>query len=131
MGLFVCPAAARFFWRKSPRYAMADSRQVATVHCKDCAMATRVRDQNVSIRQRIATLATYIALAVYMTGSAGAAQRTHASDDRAAAKLVESYFASLNGYQKGDLITQSQIDKALAKLSASGFQIKDSDGITK
>ena len=71
------------------------------------------------------------ALAVFMTGSTNAAQRTYPLDETSIVLAVESYFGSLRDYQKGDLIPRSQIEIVLAKLETAGVKVRDADSIVK
>lgn len=71
-----------------------------------------------------------IALAVSMIGISASAQRsTSAPSDNQLAHMVESYFATVDGYQKGDLITEAQIGKALAKLNSAGIKVPNAGAI--
>lgn len=60
-----------------------------------------------------------------------AAPRLSVPTDRAVAKVVEEFFASQPGYQKDDLINQSQIEKVVAKLVSNGLKIHDPSSIPK
>jgi hypothetical protein len=80
---------------------------------------------------RVAILLVSLVLAVYMIGSAAAAPQTQARDDRAVAKVVDAYFASQPGYQKGDLISRSQIEKIVAKLVSDGVKMSDPSSVAK
>jgi hypothetical protein len=101
---------------------MTKALRLATKHSKDRRDVTLVRGG----------LILSIALAVYMTGRVAAAQQSAKTpDDRVLANAVESYFASLPGYKKGDLITRSQIEKAIAKLEAAGVKVPDASAIAK
>jgi hypothetical protein len=80
---------------------------------------------------RVAILLVSLASAVYMIDSAAAAPRMQAHDDRAVAKVIDSYFALQPGYQKGDLITRSQIEKIVAKLVSDGVKISDPSSVAK
>jgi hypothetical protein len=71
------------------------------------------------------------ALAIYMAEFILAAPRPKAPDDRAVAKVVDEFFASQPGYEKGDLITRSQIEKVVAKLVSHGVKISDPSSIVK
>ena len=72
-----------------------------------------------------------IVLAIYMTGRGFAAPQKQSVDDRVLTKVVESSFAVLPGYQKGDLISRSQIEKVLAKLQLMGVKLPDPGSIAK
>jgi hypothetical protein len=96
--------------------------RLAIAHSKDRCNATLVRGR----------LVTSIALAVYMTGISASAQRTTSAPyDSALAHMVESYFATVDGYEKGDLITRSQIEKAIAKLESAGVKFPDANAIAE
>jgi hypothetical protein len=71
------------------------------------------------------------ALAIYLAEFILAAPRPKAPDDRAVAKVVDEFFALQPGYEKGDLITRSQIEKVVAKLVSHGVKISDPSSVTK
>jgi hypothetical protein len=71
------------------------------------------------------------ALAIYMADFLLAAPRAGEPADRAVAKVVDQFFASQAGYQKGDLITRSQVEKVIAKLTSRGWKIPDASSIAK
>jgi hypothetical protein len=100
---------------------MVELRAFAKTRLKDRGNVARVRTQ----------IVMSLALAVYMTGLADGAQRPRAIDDRALTRVVESYFASQPGYQKGDLITRAQIEKVLAKLEADKVKVPAGASIAK
>src|ERR1043165_9594611 len=110
---------------------MKPSRQVAASYCKDRAATVSVRQKTLPQCLLRFVIVGCFAAPVYMTGSASAAQRVTASHHPDATNVIETYFASTPGYQPGDLITRTQIEKVLAKLKASGFQLKDGDEIAK
>ena len=58
-----------------------------------------------------------VAVGYFMADLSSPRHGTQPPDDRAVAKVVDTYFASQPGYQKGDLITRSQIEKVVAKLA--------------
>jgi hypothetical protein len=96
------------------------------------------RCESVLVREKLGsdfchgvTLLVSLAFAVYMIESAAAAPRTQAASDRAVAKVVDTYFASQPGYQNGDLITRSQIEKVVAKLVSDGVKITDPGNVAK
>src|SRR5436190_463499 len=120
-GEFCLPRRTKIFLARKRGYAMTKSHRFASVYSKDRCYGRSVRGSRL----------LSIALAVYMTGLAVGAQRTRVPDDIAITKAVESYFASQPGFQKGDLITRSQIEKVLTKLQAAGVKIPEADGIAK
>jgi hypothetical protein len=71
------------------------------------------------------------ALAIYMADFVVAAPRPQPQDDRAVAKVVDEFFASQPGFQKGDLITRSQVEKVVAKLVSDGVKISDPASVVK
>jgi hypothetical protein len=71
------------------------------------------------------------ALAIYMADFVYAAPRPQPRDDRAIAKVVDEYFASQPDFQKGDLITRSQVEKVVAKLASDGVKISDPASVVK
>lgn len=95
--------------------------RILSLESKDCAKATMVRGLGPIL----------LAVSVLMTGQAVAAQRARVPDDRIIAKAIESYFAAQPGYQKGDLISRSQIEKVLAKFQSAGVKLNDPSGIAK
>ena len=72
-----------------------------------------------------------VAVAIYMADFVLAAPRPQAQDDRAVAKVVDEFFASQPGYQKGDLMTRSQVEKVVAKLVSDGVKISDPASVVK
>lgn len=61
-----------------------------------------------------------------------AKKTTVAPSDFAVVKAaVEKYFASIEGYQNGDLIRQSQVEQALAAVHEVGWDVPGSDAILK
>ncbi len=100
--------------------------------CKVLRLAFAYRKDHRQTMWVRGVLVLTIALAVYMTGISASAQRTtNAPNDSAVAQKVESYFATLDGYEKGDLITRSQIEKAIAKLASSGMKLPDAGAVVK
>ncbi len=89
------------------------------------------RGDAMPVRACMSNFALAIVLAVYMTALAAAAQRTNPPDEQFLSQTVESYFASLSGYQRGDLITRSQIEKVIATLDGDGVRVPKADGIAK
>src|SRR3954463_6692236 len=107
----IFPGASRM------RHTMESSRQVEASNCKDCAKLRLVHQEICRPRLCLRVLELCIVASVYyLTGSAGAAQRTPAAHGADASKVIESFFQATPGYQQGDLITRSQIEKALKKL---------------
>jgi hypothetical protein len=98
---------------------------------KDRCEAVSVRGRLRSLGTSFSEAALAAAVAVLMTGLASAAPRVPAKTDRSPAKVIESYFATLPGYQKGDLITRSQIEKVIAKLEVSGTKVPNAGAIAK
>jgi hypothetical protein len=47
------------------------------------------------------------------------------------AKVVDEFFATQPGYQKGDLVTRSHIEKVIAKLVSDGIKISDPASVVK
>jgi hypothetical protein len=100
---------------------MFKASRVSRIYSNDCAKTAMVRGAG----------AILFALLFLMTDWVAAAQHSHVPDDVAIAKALETYFAAQPGYQKGDLITRSQIEKILAKLQAVGVKLNDASGIAK
>src|SRR5262249_30397039 len=98
---------------------MKSSRQARPNNCKDRANRRLVRTvfNWGKIQHRALVLWATVALS-YMTASASAAQRAPAAAPNDPTKLIEAYFAHAPGYQQGDLITRSQIEKVLSKLDS-------------
>lgn len=92
---------------------MTKAGTIGTVRSKDAGTDTAVRAQAAQFGSKIQRLATPIICVLLLTGFASAAPRSHAPDFAAVAHAVESYIASLADYQPGDLITRSQIERAL------------------
>jgi hypothetical protein len=125
---FSLPRHIQNFLALELRLAMLATRFFASDHCKDCAVPLSVRG---FIRVHFCPLTLGVIFLVYMTGLAAAAQRGRVPDDLTLTKAIESYFASQPGYQKGDLITRSQVEKFLAKLQAAGVKLSDAASIAK
>jgi len=93
------------------------------------------RCQVLPVRSRTGALfykaGAVVAVSLLLTGLAIAAQRSRALDGMAIAQAVESFFASQPDYQKGDLITRSQIEKVIAKFQAAGVKVTDGEQIAK
>jgi hypothetical protein len=66
-----------------------------------------------------------------MTGEANTAQRPHVATEAAIAKAIEGYFAAQPGYENGDLITRSQIERIVAKVQSVGVKLDEASGIAK
>jgi hypothetical protein len=66
-----------------------------------------------------------------MTGSATGAQRTATPKDHVITQAVEWYFSTVPGYEKGDLITRSQIEKIIAKLESVGVKVPNAADVVK
>jgi hypothetical protein len=71
------------------------------------------------------------AVAIYLADFVFAASRPHPPDGRAVAKVVETFFVSQPGYQNGDLITRSQVEKVIAKLTSNGIKFSEPGSVTK
>jgi hypothetical protein len=93
--------------------------------------APAVRGRILRCRMRSFQRALAVVLAVFMTGRAMAAPPAKAPDERVVVKVVDSYFASVPGYQKGDLIARSQIEKVIAKLEAAKVKVPGAGDIVK
>jgi hypothetical protein len=110
---------------------MLDGRRFSRVCDQDCCGAASVRGKfqraNWGLRRLLMTAAVAICMADFLL----AAPRPPAADDRAVAKVVEEFFASQPGYQKGDLITRSQVEKVVAKLLSNGVKISDPASVAK
>src|SRR3954471_16002617 len=74
-------------------------------------------------------LLTSATMAICMADFLLAAPRPAMPADRAVAKVVDEFFTLQPGYQKDDLISQSQIAKVVAKLIANGLKIRDPSSI--
>ena len=70
-------------------------------------------------------------VAICVADSILAAPRPQAADVRAAAKVVTEFFASQPGYQKGGLVTRSQVEKVVAKMVSNGAKISDPGSVVK
>jgi hypothetical protein len=70
-------------------------------------------------------------LSMYLADSIIAAPRPEGANDRIVTKVVDEYFSSQPVFQKGDLVTRSDIKKVLDKLGSKGMKIPDPDGIVK
>jgi hypothetical protein len=81
--------------------------------------------------RRVGQLLICLAVAISMADFAVAAPRLQPLDDRALAKVVDEFFLSQPGYQNGDLITRSQIEKVVAKLVSDGVTIKNPENVAK
>jgi hypothetical protein len=66
-----------------------------------------------------------------MVDFAAGAQRTPASKDQLIATMIESYFASIPGHQPGDVISRSQIEKAIAEVESAGVKLHDAESVAK
>ncbi len=91
----------------------------------------RVRDSIGPIPGVWPRLLVAIALAIFMADFTIAAPQLQTMDGRAVAKVVDEFFASQPDYQRGDLITRSQIEKVVAKLVDSGVPISEPTKITR
>src|SRR4051794_30860564 len=110
---------------------MIQSRPLPHVCYQDRAQAMQVPGKSWRYGRSLGRVLCSTALTILMAVFALAAPRPKAPDDRAVTKLVDEYFASLPGYEKGDLITRSQIEKVIAKLVSRGVKISDSASIVK
>jgi hypothetical protein len=70
-------------------------------------------------------------LAIFMADFVVAAPQPEPAADRAVAKVVDQFFALQPGYQEGDLVTRTQIEKVVARLASAGVKISDPANIVK
>ena len=110
---------------------MIDSRPFARVCYQDRCGTILVHGTSWRGGCGLPRLLASVALAIYMADFVLAAPRPETTNDRAVAKVVDEFFASQPGYQKGDLVTRSQIEKVVAKLVSKGVKISDPGGVVK
>ena len=72
-----------------------------------------------------------ISLAIYLADFTFAASRPGPPDGRGVAKVVGAFLASQPGYQKGDLVSRSQVEKVIATLTRNGMKLSDPGSVTK
>ena len=108
-----------------------DGRPFAHICYQDRCRTAPVRGKFRQSRRVLQRLLLSAAWAIYMAEFILAAPRPKAPDDRAVAKVVDEFFASQPGYEKGDLITRSQIETVVAKLISHGVKISDPSSIVK
>src|SRR6185436_1169702 len=121
LGSFVWPAETRFFWRKKGRDMPTTKLLTAgRIHSKDRGNTAWVHVAIDAVAFRFPVVLPVVAIAILMTGSASGAQRTATTKDHVITQAVDWYFSTVPGYEKGDLITRSQIEKIIAKLESVG-----------
>jgi hypothetical protein len=120
-----------FFLALEARISMMDRRLFGLVCYQDHGGDALVRGKLGRSRGGFPRLLMSAAVAIYMADFVVAAPQPHAKDGRAVAKVVDTFFASQPGYQKGDLVTRSQVEKVVAKLTSDGMKIPDPGSVTK
>lgn len=110
---------------------MTEAYPFARVCYQDRREPTPVHGKSWQIGYGLRRLILSAAWAIYMAEFVLAAPRPQAPDDRAVARVVDEFFISLPGYQKGDLITRSQVEKVVAKLVSDGVKISDPGNVVK
>jgi hypothetical protein len=125
------PQEAIFSGAWNPGFAMIRRRPSARFCYQDRCESLLVRGAPGQSHDRILRILMCITVAICLADFVIAAPRPNAPDDRVVTKVVDDYFASQPGYEKGDLITKSQIEKIVAKLASRGVKISDSSNITK
>jgi hypothetical protein len=81
------------------------------------------------LRRLMVVVGTGIFLSLPLAGGAARAQRPATDYSAIACMAVEQHFASLPDYQPGDLVTRSQVAKALAKVADAGVDVPNAEQI--
>src|SRR5258705_850007 len=110
-GDFSLPLRKRFFLTLGSEDCHMDGRPFAHICYQDRGRTAWVRGKFRRGGCGLGRLLLSAALAIYLAEFILAAPRPKAPDDRAMPKVVDEFFASQPGYEKGDLITRSQIEK--------------------
>ncbi len=110
---------------------MINGRRFSHIRNQDRCRRLMVHRKLEQSARRIGLLVVCLTVATSMADFVVAAQRSQPPGDRAVAKVVDEFFSSQPGYQKGDLITQSQIEKVVAKLVSEGVTFKDPGSVVK
>jgi hypothetical protein len=110
---------------------MMEGRLSSQIRYQDRRETSLVRGKLEPTRAGCRRLLMFALVAICMADSVLAAPRPQAADDRAVAKVVDEFFALQPGYQKGDLVTRSQVEKVVAKLVSDGVKISDPGSIVK
>jgi hypothetical protein len=110
---------------------MTNGRSLSPICYQDRCERALVRGKFWRVGPSLRRLMASTAVAIYMADFILAAPRSQPPDDRAVIKVVEEFFASQPGYQKGDLITRSQVEKVVAKLVSDGVKISDPASVVK
>jgi len=110
---------------------MLDGSRFSRVCYRDRSGAESVRGKFQRDSWGLRRLLMTVAVAISMADFLFAAPQPQPADDRAVAKVVDEFFASQAGYQKGDLVTRSQVEKVVAKLVNNGVTISDPASVTK
>jgi hypothetical protein len=108
-----------------------DCRPFANICYQDRPGNRLVRRKLPPNRCAFAPLLLSISLAIHLADFALAASLPNAPDGRGLAKVVDAFFGSQPGYQKGDLLSRSQVEKIIATLTSNGVKIPDAGSVTK
>jgi hypothetical protein len=111
--------------------SMTKFRRLGCSYSQDCGRRDLVRVNCGVPLNGLSRFALAVFAALFMTGVVAAAQRPKAADEQLIASAVESYFASVPGYMKGDLISQSQIERALSEIKRAGATVQHGDAIIR
>lgn len=112
---FLRPASAEFFWRaKTDR-----ENSLVQLLYLTCPQRSRIRDR----RQGVPVRAAAVFLCLLIGSWSIAAEPTVAPEFTDVTRAVEAYFASLDDYEAGDLVSRSQIEEVLAGVKDVGWDV--------
>jgi hypothetical protein len=128
---FVPPTEARFSWRAKLADSQMKPMTSDAIGCKDAAIRGPVRAPRLQIVEVISPMLAFLVALILLAGFSQAAPRTATPDIGTVTQAVEAYFASQPGYESGDLITRSQIEKVFSKLEDAGAAVPDAARIAE
>ena len=101
------------------------------IGCKDPAIRGPVRASVCKLWKSYRAMLALLVALFLLAGFSQAAPRTATPDIGTVTRAVEAYFASQPGYEPGDLITRSQIEKVFSKLDDAGAAVPHAEQIAE
>jgi hypothetical protein len=117
-----------FFWRVKVTVSAMQTQALSQGIDPLCAGPVRTSANRGAKVRRLITALGFI-LSLPLAAGEACAQRPRSDNSNPAYMAVEKYFASLPDYQPGDLVTRSQVAKALAKVKDAGTKVPETDRI--
>ena len=120
---FFAPPRTGFFWRVKPTEGFL----IVQLLYRLCPPQSRSTDR----RRGAPVRAWSVVFCLLFCGSSMATEPPAAPAFADVARAVGAYFASLDDYKPGDLISRAQIDAALASVKAADWEVPDAEKIAQ